>query len=214
MFFSGVVVKISRLSVKNLWFKKRRRKMKFIKYLILSACFFISMAWAGMSNKGVFVELTSEIDLHIFKNPLGLWRTGGGVGYKYNSSNENYFGYFQADLNINTNIPEFSGVSGAFNFEYGYEFRRDRSFSYGVNISPVVTSVSYKNVSGSETLFLDLVGSLGIFGNIKIDDSFLISIQGRLNSLWLYSYIISPGGKRVPPTTFGASFTVKGKYLF
>ena len=171
--------------------------MKFIKYLILSACFFISTAWAG---EGVFVELTSGVGVTPWTFNL---TPGVGIGYKYNSSDENYFGYFQGSLNVNVlafalglSSDEIKNTSGVFDVEYGYEFRREQSFSYGVSISPLVFMIRlYENPSSrfeyeseseeskpDENNLLDnihFVSFLGVFGKYKINDSFFISIEGK-----------------------------------
>ena len=171
--------------------------MKFIKYLILSGCFFISTVWA---NKGVFVELTSRVIVSPYHVVL---TAGGGMGYKYNSPNENYFGYFQGSLNLNTYVFPSGSIFGHFNFEYGYEFNRDSSFSYGVSVSPLIFWISRQEVSFFSHL-------LGVFGNIKINDSFLISIEGK--SIMLdWDYFI---GSIKEIDLFPLSIEVNGKYFF
>ena len=187
--------------------------MKFIKSLMLSGCFCISMAWADMNDEGLFVELTSRIAVGISPSfpsrsaiPLLL---GGGMGYKYNSSNDNYFGYFQGKGNLETAVGE--GVSGIFDFEYGYEFRRESSFSFGVSISPILATVSY--VIELESLALTLDSSLGVFGNIRINDSFLVSIKVKGDIPLFYSYIMNSPRKALPPSGV-LSLGIKGKYFF
>ena len=189
--------------------------MKFIKSLILSGCFFISMAWADMNDEGLFVELTSRIAFGISHSfPISRSLTpplllGGGMGYKYNSSNDNYFGYFQGKGNLEKAVEE--GVSGIFDFEYGYEFRRESSFSFGVSISPILATASYVIELGSLALTLD--SSLGVFGNIRINDSFLVSIKVKGVIPLFYSYIINPPREVLPPSGV-LSLGIKGKYFF
>lgn len=202
--------------------------MKFIKYLIFSGFFCISTTWANMNNEGVFVELTSEVG----GSPYGVSLSpGGGVGYKYNSPNENYFGYFQGSFNFNMFVHFKVGsssykynvqtTSGVFDFEYGYEFRKEHSFSYGVSISPIIPTVRYelKSKDKNNRLSIDFTSLLKVFGNIKINDSFLISIEGKGKILaWQYfirrtlkkekvSFIFHP----LFPIPF---VEVKGKYFF
>ena len=149
-----------------------------IKYLILLGCFCISTAWADINN-GAFSELT--LSVAGIPSLSGHLRTGGGIGYKYNSSNENYFGYFQGSFNFSIialggalSSDEVGNKYGSFDFEYGYELRRERSFSYGISISPIVPMFSFSN-----QLHTQLLSFIGVFGNIKINNSFLISIETK-----------------------------------
>lgn len=177
----------------------------------MSGCFLISTAWAGVNKKDVFVELTSKIDGNLFKHPVELWHGGLGIGYKKNNfSKKKYIGYYQTDFNLGS---DFKSVLGFLNFEYGYELRRKRSFSYGANVYPAVPAAGY-NFRDDNSLVLTVTGSLGVFGNIKIKDSFLISIQAQLDVLYFHTYIIHPGGKVIPPSLLSPSFIIKGKYFF
>ena len=146
----------------------------------MSGCFCSLMAWANINNEGIFVELISGVGAT--PHDFGL-SAGGGMGYKYNSPNENYFGYFQGSLNLNIlalGVPristdEIGDITGVFNFEYGYEFKREDSFSYGVSVSPIVPIMPLGEGDWN-ILFYSLIG---VFGNIKINDSFLISFEGK-----------------------------------
>ena len=167
--------------------------MKFIKSLMFAGCFCISTVWANMNNEGLFVELISEVGGTLYG--VGLM-VGGGMGYKYNSSNDNYFGYFQGDFDFSVlalvagvGSDEIGNISGVVNVEYGYEFRRESSFSYGVSVSPLVPMFTWDrsldntfNKSGEDNSSSEnnnqfktrFVSFIGVFGNIKINDSFLI----------------------------------------
>ena len=198
--------------------------MKFIKYLILSSCFCISTAWAGMNNEGAFVELTSDVFVTPFSGVLTI---GGGAGYKYNSSNENYFGYFQGDINLDVLALDIGGrsgeighIRGIFNFEYGYEFNRESSFSYGVSLSPIVPVIYYGSKLQTKKLIVNFVSFIRIFGNIKINDSFLISIVGQ-GTLLGWEYFIERtilkkerSSLALHPLFPIPSIAVKGKYFF
>ncbi len=158
--------------------------LQIMKRLIVLSCFCISVSYAGVNKKNTFVELTTNGIVSF----LGGIYISGGLGYKYELDFNNYFGYVLADINIGT--PALTGgeaiLAGKLNLEYGYEFMRDSLFSFGLNVSPIISSVSIfkgrdlsisENRKGRTDWDLMFTSSLGMFGNFNINDSFEVAIE-------------------------------------
>ncbi len=183
--------------------------MNFRKYLIiLPICFFTFISHAD-TNEGVFVELTTAVSM-IEGSILGrvyIANVGGGVGYKYNlyNSSKNYLGYLQTDASlpavfVGDKFPDdYYTTNVFFNFEYGYEFMRERPFSFGFNGSPIMLIAKMRSLWSWD------VGSfIGVFENIKVKDSFFISIEGQSIFVW-ENFIVH---------NWQPYIRLKGKYFF
>ena len=205
-----------------------KNTLRVMKHLILLSCFCVSVSYASVNKKNTFVELTTN---GIVSFVHMAFIVGGGLGYKYELDSNNYFGYVLADVNIGTSVftagaasDEQHILAGKLNLEYGYEFMRDSLFSFGLNVSPVMPFVSftkYENQSDKDPdlvipIYLkwnvNLLSSLGIFGNFNINDSFEVAIEAKATFLLLDQYVR-------PSDEISASFPIpffeiKGRYYF
>ena len=150
-----------------------------------------------------------------------------------NHDDKSSFAFFLRFL-ISDLHDDVGSIHGLFDFEYGYEFRRESSFSYGVSVSPLVPMFIWDrsldntfNKSGEDNSSNEnnnqfktrFVSFIGVFGNIKINDSFLISIEGKgLILAWDYFIGRTLLKKEVlyafHPLFPIPSIAVKGKYFF
>ena len=155
--------------------------LRVMKHLILLSCFCVSVSYAGVNQKNSFVELTTLGEMSIFD-------VGIGLGCKYELDANNYFGYILADVNMSTSVFTWGIASdehyifiGEFNLEYGYEFMRDRLFSFGLNVSPVIPTLVFEKsgIKNVKDWIFGLRSSLGVFGNFNINDSFEVAIEAK-----------------------------------
>ena len=117
------------------------------------------------------------------RNVLGLW----GVSYGHSIiSQSKYYGFFSTGMKFY--VKKFQDIGGGqessylslgsfFDLQYGYEFMRNHTFSFGIN-----TSLSMGVVANDKGT---IGGKLGIFGRWKATESFSILIQtglGQYNS--------------------------------
>ena len=186
--------------------------LRVVKHLILLSCFCVSVSYAGVNKKNTFVELTTNGVVAI-----GVaFVVGGGLGYKYELDSNNYFGYVLADVNIGT--PTLTGgnaiLRGKLNLEYGYEFMRDSLFSFGLNVSPIISSVAI--FTGRTYWDLMFTSSLGMFGNFNINDSFEVAIEAKAVYRFLNRMLLGNLKEGFVRTDFYPipHFELKGRYYF
>ena len=151
--------------------------MKFIKYLILSACFFISMAWAGVNNEGSsFYQFAPQTAMVIIPNGvLNSWMSWG-AGYKgqenllskgsddvkskgYNGDWVSYFqwswslsGHFlstEFDNNGENRVKDFFN-SMILNIEYVFEKKLTDYFSSVFSVSPIMPVITQGAFGGDK----------------------------------------------------------------
>ena len=121
---------------------------------------------AVQANKERFLSLNTGLDF-VLNESIGSWNISFEYGQSIISS-KSYRGFYTVGATYPLDGPGYIGV----NLEYGYEFRRDKTFSFGLNtFHSVGYTTSYKSSGWG------FGNALGLFGRIKLTDTISVPIH-------------------------------------
>ena len=163
-----MIKRLQKLSQKHSFFLFGARGIgKTTLYLFAFLCaIWMSHAQADQNSvdKEKFLSLNTGLEF-VLNESFGSWNVSFEYGQSIVSPQE-YFGFFTVGATWNIDGPGLYSI----NVEYGYEFRRDKTFSFGLNTFHSVGKTTGLKSYGFGNAF-------GVFGRIKWTDAVSTPIQ-------------------------------------
>ena len=139
---------------------------KYLSTFLCIAWVFHAQADQSSVDKEMFLSLNTGLEF-VLNESIGSWNVSFEYGQSIVSSQE-YYGFFTVGATLGIDGPGHTSI----NVEYGYEFKRDKTFSFGLN-----TFHSIGKTDSYKSLGWGFGNAFGIFGRIKWTNAVSTPIQ-------------------------------------